>query len=78
MKANDVGFFLCSITAAALSRREDVAVRLKQNMVEDDVIMAARQTVNPGVHLKKQPSFSMEVRVGRDFKHWQRNRQTGP
>ena len=39
-------------------------------LVNDDIIMSARQAVNPGVHSKKQPSFSIEVGVGREFKHW--------
>ena len=39
-------------------------------LVKDDIIMSARQAVNPGVHSKTQPSFSIEVGVCKDFEHW--------
>ena len=84
LRANDVGIFLCPIQQCLHSgfkskrgcRRHIETKHIWYfwhdtiPMVKDDVIMAARQTVTPGVHSKKQPSFSIEVGVGKDFKHW--------
>ena len=83
LKANDVGIFLCPIQQCLHSgfkskrgcRRHIETKHIWYfwhdtiPMVKDDVIMAARQTVTPGVHSKKQPSFSIEVGVGKEFKN---------
>ena len=39
-------------------------------MVKNEVLMEARRIVSPTVHSKKQPSYSIEVGVGKDFKDW--------
>ena len=79
LKENDVGIFVCLHSGFKSKRGCRCHIETKNlwyfwldtmPMVKVDVIMAARQTVNPGVHSKKQPSFSIKVGVGRDFKHW--------
>ena len=38
--------------------------------LKEEVIMEARKTLNPGVHSKKQPLFSIDLGVGSEFKDW--------
>ena len=84
LKPNDDGVFLCPIQQCLHSGfkskrgcRRHIETRHPWwfyfdtiPLVKDDIIMSARQAVNPGVYSKKQPSFSIEVGVGRDFKYW--------
>ena len=39
-------------------------------LVQEEVFMEARKAVNPVVHSKKQPSFSIDVGVGKDLRVW--------
>ena len=84
LRPNDDGIFLCPASQCLHSGfkskrgcRKHIDTKHEwyfyfdvMPMVKNEVLMEARRIVSPTVHSKKQPSYSIEVGVGKDFKDW--------
>ena len=84
LRPNDDGIFLCPASQCLHSGfkskrgcRKHIDTKHEwyfyfdvMPVVKNEVLMEARRIVSPTVHSKKQPSYSIEVGVGKDFKDW--------